>query len=55
MRCDKWVGPKVCWKLNDPPRYAKGLELKSSFNVFLVHLFLEKRNTACQLDVLIPM
>ena len=47
VRCDKWDGPKVCWKFIDPPRYDDGLMIKSSVSMFLVHLLQEKRVTAC--------
>ena len=45
--CEKWGGPKVSWKLNDPPGYVIGLVLKSSESVFSVYLSCVERAVAC--------
>ena len=38
MKCDKWDGPKVCWKLVDPPEYDTCCILKSGVSVFSMYL-----------------
>ena len=47
MRCDHSAGLKVSWKLNDPPSYDTCCTLKNSVSLFSMHLFPDKRVTAC--------
>ena len=47
MRCDKWAGPKVSWKFNDPLEYDTRCTLKRSMSAFSTYLFQDKSATAC--------
>ena len=47
MRYEKWNGPKVCWKFNDPPWYDTRCILKNSVHVFSMYLFWDKHVATC--------
>ena len=45
--CDKSLGKKVCWKINDPPRYDARCTFKSIASIFSMHLLKDKCITSC--------